>query len=103
MALPPMSQKRGKTVKTSGKDEWERRRKANRFRSFYALSILLYIFIVPKTFPRPHLVISMGLFKRLFAIFRKKKVQILTCGLDGVGKSTMINFLKPKKVKSCPV
>ena len=45
-----------------------------------------------------------GLFKRLAAIFApgKVKVRILCVGLDNSGKSTIINFLKPKKAPRCP-
>ena len=42
----------------------------------------------------------MGLFKRLFGQIApgKSKIRILCVGLDNSGKSTVINWLKPKKV-----
>jgi ribosome biogenesis GTPase A len=44
---------------------------------------------------------AMGLFKKLAAIFGsgKKEAKILVVGLDNSGKSTIINQLKPKKVR----
>ena len=44
----------------------------------------------------------MGLFKKLFGAVTpgKAKVRILCVGLDNSGKSTIINWLKPKKVRS---
>ncbi len=41
----------------------------------------------------------MGFFKKLSALFgpTKVKVRILCVGLDNSGKSTVINFLKPKE------
>ena len=45
----------------------------------------------------------MDIFKKLFALIMpgKAKVGILCVGLDNSGKSTIINFLKPKKVCMC--
>ena len=42
----------------------------------------------------------MGLFKRLKQLLgvEAKKVTIICVGLDNSGKSTIISFLKPKKV-----
>merc|ERR1719247_3996804 len=47
----------------------------------------------------------MGLFKRLFGQITpgKNKVRILCVGLDNSGKSTIINWLKPKKAMSTDV
>ena len=44
----------------------------------------------------------MGLFKSLFGFLggSKKQVRILTVGLDNSGKSTIIAWMKPKKVRS---
>ena len=43
----------------------------------------------------------MSFFKKFFSIFfGKKSLRLLCVGLDNSGKSTIINFLKPKKVKS---
>ena len=46
--------------------------------------------------------IGMGLFKSLFGFLggNKKQVRILTVGLDNSGKSTIIAWMKPKKVRS---
>ena len=43
----------------------------------------------------------MGLFKRLFGSIggSKDKNRILVVGLDNSGKSTIISYLKPKKVR----
>lgn len=43
----------------------------------------------------------MGLFKKLSRLFSsgKVRVRILCVGLDNSGKSTIINHLKPKKVR----
>mmetsp|Transcript_29884 Transcript_29884/g.73470 ORF Transcript_29884/g.73470 Transcript_29884/m.73470 type:complete len:139 (-) Transcript_29884:753-1169(-) len=47
----------------------------------------------------------MGLFKKLFGAVTpgKAKVRILCVGLDNSGKSTIINWLKPKKATSSEV
>jgi len=47
----------------------------------------------------------MGLFKKLFGVVTpgKAKVRILCVGLDNSGKSTIINWLKPKKATSSEV
>lgn len=44
----------------------------------------------------------MGLFKMLFGSIggTKDKNRILVVGLDNSGKSTIISYLKPKKVRS---
>ena len=44
----------------------------------------------------------MGLFKRLKQLLgvEAKKVTIICVGLDNSGKSTIISFLKPKKVRA---
>ena len=44
----------------------------------------------------------MGLFKKLSQMLApgKTKVRVICVGLDNSGKSTLINFLKPKKVGS---
>merc|ERR1719183_2867209 len=47
----------------------------------------------------------MGLFKRLSQLFSsgKQQARILCVGLDNSGKSTIINFLKPKKAATTDV
>ena len=41
----------------------------------------------------------MGLFDLFFNVFgSKKEARILVVGLDNSGKTTLINYLKPKKV-----
>lgn len=40
----------------------------------------------------------MGFFSSLFSIFYKKKaLKLIVVGLDNSGKSTLINWIKPKK------
>ena len=43
----------------------------------------------------------MGLFKKLSQMLApgKKEVRVICVGLDNSGKSTLINYLKPKKVR----
>ena len=43
----------------------------------------------------------MGILDKFTAIFapRKTKVRVICVGLDNSGKSTVINYLKPKKVR----
>ena len=45
----------------------------------------------------------MGILDKFTAIFapRKTKVRVICVGLDNSGKSTVINYLKPKKVPVC--
>tara|TARA_B110001452_G_scaffold59541_1_gene46345 strand:- start:161 stop:472 length:312 start_codon:yes stop_codon:yes gene_type:complete len=44
---------------------------------------------------------SMGLFKKLSQMLApgKKEVRVICVGLDNSGKSTLINYLKPKKAR----
>ena len=46
----------------------------------------------------------MGILDKLSGLFssRKTKVRVICVGLDNSGKSTIINYLKPKKVVSAP-
>ncbi len=40
----------------------------------------------------------MGFFSSLFSIFfKKKEIKIIVVGLDNSGKTTLINWIKPKK------
>ncbi len=44
----------------------------------------------------------MGLFGKLFdKLLNKKTLKLLVVGLDNSGKTTIINWLKPKKVSMC--
>ena len=43
----------------------------------------------------------MGILDKFTSLFapRKSKVRVICVGLDNSGKSTVINYLKPKKVR----
>ena len=45
----------------------------------------------------------MGILDKFTSLFapRKTKVRVICVGLDNSGKSTVINYLKPKKVRCC--
>eukprot|EP01028_Stygiella_incarcerata_P006052 TRINITY_DN2482_c0_g1_i2.p1 TRINITY_DN2482_c0_g1~~TRINITY_DN2482_c0_g1_i2.p1 ORF type:complete len:157 (+),score=31.43 TRINITY_DN2482_c0_g1_i2:149-619(+) len=42
----------------------------------------------------------MGFWRRLVSKFRKRRIQLIVCGLDGAGKSTIVNKLKPSPQQS---
>ena len=51
--------------------------------------------------PSAHEASPMGILDKFTSLFapRKTKVRVICVGLDNSGKSTVINYLKPKKVR----